>query len=108
MSSSKVVLITGGNSGVGYEAVKAFLESEKPYHVLLASRTLEKAQSAIESIRKEVSNSSNSVEPLVLDVTSDDSIQKAFEQVKASPGHVDALINNVHYPLMSFLTWHHC
>lgn len=52
MASPKVVLVTGGNSGVGYEAVKIFLEADKPYHVLLAARSLEKATGAVESIKK--------------------------------------------------------
>ncbi|KAJ9649793.1 hypothetical protein H2199_000572 [Coniosporium tulheliwenetii] len=94
MASPKVVLITGGNSGVGYEAVKIFLEADKPYHVLLAARSLEKATGAVESIKKECLGAKNTVEALALDVTSDESIKEAFEQVKASPGHVDALINN--------------
>jgi len=94
MPSPRVVLITGGNSGIGYEAVKLLLSSPKPYHVLLGSRTLDKSKSAIESLHKEVPESTNTVEALALDVTSDESIGQAFEQVKASPGHVDSLINN--------------
>lgn len=94
MSSAKVVLVTGGNSGVGYETVKALLQSEKPYHVLLGGRSLEKAKLAIESIHKECPEATNTVETLEVDLTSDESIEKAYEQVKTSPGHLDVLINN--------------
>lgn len=94
MAPSKVVLVTGGNNGIGYEAVKAFLESEKAYHVLLGSRSLKKAETAIETLRKEVPDSKSTVEAVQIDLNSDESIQKAFEQVKASPGHIDALVNN--------------
>ena len=95
MASPKVVLVTGGNNGIGYEAVKALLRSDKAYHVLLGSRSLEKAKLAIEKLHKECPESiSNTVEVVQVDLTSDESIEKAFEQVKASPGHIDALINN--------------
>ncbi|KAK9489832.1 hypothetical protein V1508DRAFT_426802 [Lipomyces doorenjongii] len=94
MASPKVVLVTGANTGIGYEAVKAFLRSDKAYHVLLGSRSLERAKLAIKNLHKECPESTNTVEVLQLDVTSDKSIEKAFEQVKASPGHIDALINN--------------
>ena len=94
MASPKVVLVTGGNNGIGYETVKAFLQSDKAYHVLLGSRSLEKGKLAIEILRKECPESTSTVEAVQVDLTSDESIEKAFEQVKASPGHIDALINN--------------
>ena len=94
MASPKVVLVTGANNGIGYETVKALLQSDMAYHVLLGSRSLEKAKLAIETLRKECPESTNTVEAVQVDLTSDESIEKAFEQVKASPGHIDALINN--------------
>ena len=100
MASPKITLVTGGNTGLGYETVKALLQSEKPYHVLLGSRSLEKAKHAIESLHKECPSLSNTVESVQLDVASDESIEKAFEQVKASHGRIDVLINNAgRYPL---------
>ena len=94
MASPKVVLVTGGNNGIGYETVKALLQSEKPYQILLGSRSLEKAKLAIETLHKEFPESTNTVEVVQVDLTSDESIEKAFEQVKASSGHIDVLINN--------------
>jgi len=94
MASRKVVLVTGGNNGIGYEAVKALLESEKPYHILLGSRSLEKGKIAVENLLKECPKTTNTVEVLQVDLTSDESIEKAYEQVNASRGYIDALINN--------------
>ncbi|KAF8881050.1 hypothetical protein CPB84DRAFT_1792134 [Gymnopilus junonius] len=94
MASQKIVLVTGGNHGIGYETVKAFLESDKSYHVLLGSRSLEKGKLAIENLHKECPESTNTVEAVQIDLTSDESIEKAFEQVKTNQGHIDALINN--------------
>ncbi|KDR73868.1 hypothetical protein GALMADRAFT_269439 [Galerina marginata CBS 339.88] len=92
MSSTKIVLVTGGNSGIGYEAVKALLESDKGYHVLLGSRSLEKAKFAIETLHQECPEVTNTVEAVEVDLASDESIEKAFDKVKASHGRVDALI----------------
>ena len=95
MASPKVVVVTGANDGIGYEAVRAFLESDKAkYHVFLGSRSVEKGQAAIERLHQEVPQPNGTVELLQVDVTSDESIEKAFEQVKAKPGHIDALVNN--------------
>ena len=95
MGSQKIVLITGANDGIGYEAVKALLESDKAnYHVLLGSRSLDKGKAAVERLHEEVPKTDNTVEVIQLDVTSDESIQKAFEHVEANFGHLDSLINN--------------
>ena len=94
MASRKIVLVTGANGGIGYEAVKALLQSTKPYHVFLGSRSPEKAITAIETLHKECPETKNTVEALQVDLNSDDSIQRAFEQVKKSPGYIDTLVNN--------------
>ncbi|KAJ9609350.1 hypothetical protein H2200_005677 [Cladophialophora chaetospira] len=94
MATRTIALVTGGNNGIGYEAVKALLQSTKQYHVLMGSRSLEKAENAIQKLKNECPDATNTVEVVQIDLSSDDSIQAAFERVKASPGHVDTLINN--------------
>ena len=88
-------MITGGNTGVGFEAVKAFLQSPKPYHILMGSRSLEKANAAIATLQVEVPETQSTVEAVQVDLRSDESIEKAYQQVKNSPGQLDILINNV-------------
>ncbi|KAF2729306.1 NAD(P)-binding protein [Polyplosphaeria fusca] len=94
MSSPKIVIVTGANSGIGWEAVKALLESSRAYTILAAARSKDKATSAIEQLKKAVPSSKSTVEPLVVDLASDESIEKAFEQVKQKYGVVDCLMNN--------------
>ena len=94
MATPKIVLVTGGNSGIGYEAVKALMQSDKPYHILLGSRSSEKGKLAIETLHAECPDSNNTVEAIQVDLTSDESIEKAFKQVQTNPGHLDVLINN--------------
>jgi NAD(P)-dependent dehydrogenase (short-subunit alcohol dehydrogenase family) len=94
MASRKIILITGGNGGLGYEAVKAFFESEKVYHVFMGSRSLEKGKEAIEKLRQECPNATNALELVQLDLASDESIDHAFAEVQSKTGYVDALVNN--------------
>ncbi|KIW66313.1 hypothetical protein PV04_05650 [Phialophora macrospora] len=60
----------------------------------MGSRSAEKATNAIAKLQKECPESENTVEAFQLDLTSDDSIQAAFDKISRSPGHVDTLINN--------------
>lgn len=94
MAFPKIALVTGANSGIGYEIVKALLQSDRAYHLLLGSRSLENGKLAAERLSKECLGSRSSVEPIQVDLNSDDSIEKAYEQVQAGPGRVDVLINN--------------
>jgi NAD(P)-dependent dehydrogenase (short-subunit alcohol dehydrogenase family) len=94
MASRKIVTVTGGNGGIGYETVKALLRSDKPYHIMMGSRSLDKANTAIETLRSECPGASNTVEAVQVDLTSDESIENAFKQVESSHGRVDVLINN--------------
>lgn len=94
MTSPKIVFVTGGNGGIGYETVKALLQSERPYKVLMGSRSLEKADEAIKVLQAELQSITNTVQPIQLDLVSDESIQNAFEKVQAEYGRLDILINN--------------
>ncbi|GKT47431.1 short-chain dehydrogenase/reductase tropE [Colletotrichum spaethianum] len=93
MADRKIVLITGANKGLGYQAVKTLLGSKQKYHVFLGSRDFDKGRSAAETAIAEV-KSHSTVEPLQLDIESDASIKDAFETVKSRVGKIDALINN--------------
>lgn len=90
---NKIVLITGGNNGIGYEAVKAFVNTNKHYRVLMGSRSLSKANAAIDKLRGETTGN-NQVEPIQVDLSSDESISKCADKIKASYGRIDILINN--------------
>ncbi|KAL4949527.1 hypothetical protein BDW69DRAFT_174222 [Aspergillus filifer] len=94
MADAKIVLITGANTGIGYQVVRALYSADQPYHVFLGARSLQKAQDAISAIQKEFCSSSNKLTPIVVDIEFDESIQKAYHEVEAQVGKLDALINN--------------
>ncbi|KAK0635020.1 putative short chain dehydrogenase [Bombardia bombarda] len=89
-----IVLVTGANSGIGRETVKALLQSTSTYHVLMGTRDMEKGEKALESLKKDVPETSSTVELLQVDVASDESIAQAFEKVQAAHGRIDVLVNN--------------
>lgn len=94
MAEKRVLLITGGNTGLGLEAVKALYKSSIAYDILLGSRSLQNAHDAIASVQAEITQSASSLTPLQVDISDDASITKAFEEVAASKGRLDVLINN--------------
>lgn len=94
MSDTKVLVITGANTGLGLETVKTLLKSTHyKYHIYLAGRDLSKATAAVESIATQ-SSTHGTVEPLQLDVESDSSIAAAVKTVASKFDHIDCLINN--------------
>jgi NAD(P)-dependent dehydrogenase (short-subunit alcohol dehydrogenase family) len=94
MAAKKIILITGANTGIGLESIKALLQSETPYHILLGSRSLEKGEAAMRELQAEFPSTPSSLELLGVDVSSDESIEAAFKAVKEKHGRVDTLVNN--------------
>lgn len=94
MANKTIVFITGANTGLGYEAVKALYKAEKPYEILLGSRDVSKGDDAISNLKKEVPSSSSTITTIQVDIESDDSIQKAYDNITSKFGKVDTLINN--------------
>ena len=94
MSSSQVVLVTGANTGLGYQIIRALCGSATAYTILLGGRSVLKAQQAVQSASEEFSSSQSKLFPIQIDIEEDDSIQRAFEEVKNKFGRVDVLVNN--------------
>ena len=97
--SQTTVLVTGGNNGIGLAACQLFAAQPK-YHCIMASRSLDKGQKALSSIRS--SNPDSTISLVQLDVTSDASITDAVKEVEVQQGHLDILINNAGICPMDF------
>lgn len=87
-------MITGANSGVGLATTKALVSESAQYHVIIAARTLAKAEDAQSEVEREVPDCIARLSTVQLDVTDCDSIMKARDFVESKFGHLDALINN--------------
>ncbi|KAG8851967.1 hypothetical protein FRB96_008982 [Tulasnella sp. 330] len=94
MAQQEVILMTGGNTGLGFQIVRALCNYDKPYHIILGGRSLSKVQDAIRSVEGEFPSSVSKLFPLQVDIEHDDSIQNAFEEIQFKFGRLDTLINN--------------
>ena len=88
--TGKIVIITGANSGLGFGASREL--ARKGAKVILACRSLEKAEEAILEIREEIPDAD--VEAMELNLASLDSVRSFVEQFKEKYDRLDILINN--------------
>lgn len=88
--SEKTIIVTGGNSGLGYESVKAF--AQKGANVVLTSRSEEKGINAKKSIEKE--KISGTIDVMQLDLQDFTSIESFAEKFKTKYKKLDVLLNN--------------
>ena len=86
--TGKIIIVTGGNSGLGYESVKAF--SEKGANVIMACRSIEKGKAA----KNEIGNVKGKIEVMQLDLQDFNSIVKFAENFKQKYDRLDVLLNN--------------
>lgn len=86
----RTVLITGANSGIGFEAARAL--AEHGAHVVLGCRNPAKAADAIEAIA--ATDPAGSTELLEMDLADLDSVAAAAESFLASHDRLDVLVNN--------------
>jgi len=88
--TGKVIIVTGANSGIGYEAAKAF--ARRNADVILACRSMDKAQAALADIQTEIPHAQ--VEAMQLDLASQASIHQFAGAFKANYDQLDVLVNN--------------
>jgi NAD(P)-dependent dehydrogenase (short-subunit alcohol dehydrogenase family) len=88
--SGRVAIVTGANSGLGYDTAAAL--ADKGAHVVLAVRNLDKGKEAVEKIK--AAHPTADVALQQLDLSSLDSVRKAAEELRAAHPRIDLLINN--------------
>ena len=93
-SDNAVVFITGANTGLGLETIKALYNTDKAYDLIIGSRDMSKGEAAIESVKHEVSGSASNLSVVQIDISSDESIAQALKTIDSKYGRLDVLINN--------------
>jgi len=86
---SKVILVTGANQGIGYEVVRQL--ATQGHTVYLGARNAERGQAAVAKLHEE---KLASVKFLLIDVTSQESVDAAHKQFSSEQSHLDVLVNN--------------
>lgn len=90
--SGRVAVITGANTGIGFETARSL--SYFGCRVLLACRSKEKTDEAIEKIRAERESAGERCSFIPLDLCSMQSVKQAAEEIKKEVNHIDMLILN--------------
>ncbi|MBC7537385.1 MAG: SDR family oxidoreductase [Bacteriovorax sp.] len=83
----RIALVTGANRGIGKEVVKQL--AELGYIVFLGSRDLEKGEEAVKKLIPQ-----DNIFCIALDVTNEESINKAKNIIENKFGQLDVLVNN--------------
>ena len=86
----KVAVITGANSGIGFETAKAL--ARKGVRTIMACRNLDKAQDALDIIQSEITDAP--AEIMHLDLASLASVHKFATEFYTRNNRLDILINN--------------
>lgn len=88
--TGKNILITGANSGIGFEAARVL--SNKGAHVILGVRNLQKGAEAVAAIKQ--LNANASVHAMQMDLCDLDSVKKFSNQFHQQYNTLHVLINN--------------
>ncbi len=86
----RIALVTGANSGLGFETAKALLE--KGAIVILACRSLQKAEKAREKLLAEIA--CRDIEILKIDLSDLEEVNLAADEITVKYKKLDLLINN--------------
>ena len=86
--SGKVIVVTGGNSGLGYESVKAFTQNGA--EVIMACRSVDKGEAA----KDEIGKVKGKIAIMQLDLQDFESIDRFADNFVAKYDKLDILLNN--------------
>ena len=89
---NKVIIITGANSGVGYELTKILYAADAT--IYLTARSSSKCLAAISFIRSEFPDSKGRLEFLQCDLSDLDSVRTAAREFLKREERLDVLVNN--------------
>ena len=85
---SKVALVTGGSSGLGYALAE--LLGKQNYSIIVIARNQEKINAAVAKLASQ----SITAKGISCDITDEAALQRTYDQVKAEYGRIDYLVLN--------------
>ena len=86
----KIALVTGGSRGIGYATVDAFLREGAT--VILTASTQASADKAVAKLKEKYPEAT--VAGMCPNLSSMESVEEAFDQIRENYGCVDILVNN--------------
>jgi len=96
ISLAKNIIITGANKGVGYGILENLAQKPESHQFILAIRSVERGQEAVEQLSKLVPNIKDRVTMQELDISDRKSIDSFVDWISKTygKGKIDCLINN--------------
>lgn len=89
----RIVLVTGGNTGLGLEIVRALAKSSNTYEIIIGCRTVSSGEKAVKTVQSEVDTPST-FSVIQVDLESDDSLENAINEIAQKHNKLDILVNN--------------
>ncbi|KAH7242776.1 hypothetical protein BKA59DRAFT_457340 [Fusarium tricinctum] len=90
--NKKIILVTGANSGIGYDTSYALANDSPDNHIIMGARSSVKGLAALKEIQAR--QPAGTLSFLELDITSDESITAAVKKLESDFGVLDVLVNN--------------
>ncbi|MBN3947153.1 MAG: SDR family NAD(P)-dependent oxidoreductase [Nostoc sp. NMS7] len=100
IKASKTVIVTGGNSGLGYYCAQAIAQSKQDWHIIIASRNLPRVEKAVQQLTAETNYSF--IEGMTLDLASLASVRQFVQdfQTREHPP-LEAIVCNAGVQIVS-------
>lgn len=95
LHQTQVYLVTGANTGLGKELSRMLYSRNGK--VYMTSRSIDKANAAIQDIKRAVPNSEGTMVPMVLDLTDLSTIKTSVHTFTAAESKLHVLFNNAGY-----------
>ncbi len=94
--TSKPVLVTGANRGIGRATVEAILDERGDTRAFLGSRSVERGEEAREAIAADRNDARERIDVVQLDVADEESVERAADEVasKLGPEGLYGIVNN--------------
>lgn len=94
-SDKRISLVTGGNRGIGYEAVKLLSQRIPEGIIILASRSVENGNAAVKKMKEESGDKPfDNIVVVELDISRKQSLDSAVAFVQERYGKLDDLVHN--------------
>ena len=89
-TSAKTILVTGGNRSIGFGIVQRLGQRSSETNIIIASRKKQDGEKAISEL--EALGFKNPFHPISLDITDDESIRNAVDEVDQKFGKLDGTL----------------
>eukprot|EP00559_Dactyliosolen_fragilissimus_P009416 CAMPEP_0184858964 /NCGR_PEP_ID=MMETSP0580-20130426/3986_1 /TAXON_ID=1118495 /ORGANISM="Dactyliosolen fragilissimus" /LENGTH=293 /DNA_ID=CAMNT_0027355345 /DNA_START=79 /DNA_END=960 /DNA_ORIENTATION=- len=91
-AANKLILVTGGNKGIGKAICEKLLKETSDVHVLLGSRDVSRGEQAVKDLTSAIPSAAGRVEAIQIDTQSDESVSSAAAQCQSKTLY--GIVNN--------------